>query len=127
MRKLMRLVVLLAVALAVPVQGVAAAAADPCMASGHHGTTDAAAHDHPDGDRGHAAQGGHGHATHDDRGHAVHGCAHCAACCAGVALGFFNDILLAKHDAESPRVVAPAPFAGIAAQKLDRPPRPILA
>lgn len=134
--RLLRWVLFLAVALAVPVQGVAAVAAGQCMAFGHHDGGMAAAHDAPNngheggpGHQGHGdgdAYGSPGHESHqapqqDDGASADH-CAPCVACCAAAAISPSFQPLDPHSGTEFLVEATGTPFSGIAPESLDRPP-----
>jgi hypothetical protein len=134
--RLLRWVLFLAVALAVPVQGFAAVVAGQCMAFGHHEGGMAAAHGAQDS--GH--EGGHGHQGHGDGhassspGHESHEapqqddgasadhCAPCVACCAAAAISSpFPPFV--PDSVKSPLVEAKGTsYSGTAPESLDRPP-----
>src|SRR5436190_9451231 len=107
-----RLLVALALVLAVPVQGLAAATADLCMALGHH---DAAVHTH-DGDG-----GAHQHHGHDSPATDKH-CAPCIACCAAAAIALSAPLVIADERADSVVAAGPRALVGIPLDTLDRPP-----
>jgi hypothetical protein len=138
--RLVRLLLVLAVALAVPLQGFAAVAAGQCMAFGHHEGGMAAAHG---GDAGHATHESHadGHESHAD-GHESHHqpqdshhgpqaqdsdsagehCAPCVACCAAAAISSSFQPFV-PDSVKSPLVEATGTsYSGIAPGSLDRPP-----
>jgi len=123
LKTLPRLFVVLAIALAVPVQGVAAVSAGVCMDLGHgagttpehdHGTSghahdsDAAAH-HEDG------------AGNDGASHNAH-CPPCVSCCAAAAIASFPAVFLPEQAAASVPAALPASFSGVLPERLDRPP-----
>jgi|SRR5688572_20932445 hypothetical protein len=107
-RRLLRMLVALALALAVPLQGFAAASAGLCMVLGHH-QTEAPAHTHEDG------------ATPEHHPAAEH-CAPCVACCAAAAIASSAPLVLADERADHVSVAALASFTGIPPGTLDRPP-----
>ena len=113
--KLIRLLVAFALALSVPLQGLAAATAELCMALGDHGGGTAASHAH-DGD---AADHQHDHhAGADDAA----GKPHCPPCCAAAAISPSSQVFLPEAPAASPIGVAPPSYSAIQPDKLDRPP-----
>jgi hypothetical protein len=119
--KLFRLAIVLAVALAVPLQGAAAVSAAQCMALGHHDM--AGGHDHAPADHG-------VHEQHEHKSHAPATGAHCgpsAACCATAAISFFIPVAIAIRGVESPIAALPSSLAGLQPDQLDRPPRQFLA
>jgi len=113
--KLLRLLVALALTLAVPLQGFAAATAGICMAIGHH---DAASHTHS-GDAG--AEHQHGYDEGQSQAGTKH-CPPCVACCAAAAISSSAPIVI--PDQRSDRLIAAGAsfFAGIQPGTLDRPP-----
>jgi hypothetical protein len=99
--KFLRLLVVVAISLAVPIQGVLGATASLCMTQSH----DAGSHHHDNGQSHH-----HGH------------CAPCVACCTGVAIASSVRPVFQPLPASAPDILAmPAP-AGIQPDALDRPP-----
>lgn len=131
MRSLWRFVLVWLMALAIPVQGVAAVGMLHCAAApadqahalhdGHH-----PGHHHAGGDQ--AEAGDDAGLSQADDGHALgHKCSACAACCAGLGLpahvAEFGKANVAQAIALPP-VAAPA---GVVLGRLDRPPRPTLA
>jgi hypothetical protein len=138
--RLVRLLLVLAVALAVPLQGFAAVAAGQCMAFGHHEGGMAAAHGGVDG---HASQQSHadghespagGHESHHQSQDSHHGaqaqdtdsagehCAPCVACCAAAAISPSFQPLVPDSGTEFLVDAAGTSFSGIAPESLDRPP-----
>ena len=84
MKSLSRLAFLLLLAIAVPVQGMAAVAAGQCMAFGHHDAAASQEHDahaHDDGADGH----GHTAQQQADDSKSPH-CGPCTACCASASI-----------------------------------------
>lgn len=107
-RNVVRLLLALALALAVPFQGYAVASAGLCMALGQHDA--GATHSH-DTD----SPGGH----HDnDSSH----CAPCVACCASAAIAACEPPIVADANRALPGAAAPPLFDGIRRSPLDRPP-----
>jgi len=82
-KKLARLLVAVAVIIAVPIQGMAAISAGLCMTLGHHDVTDAAMHDHLD-EQGASTASSHEHQADDAPGNAH--CGPCVACCASASI-----------------------------------------
>ena len=116
--RLLRLFLAVVLALTVPLQGFAAAAAGMCMQLGHHGAADA----------GHAHDGGeadaHDHHSHDagqSQDSASH-CAPCVACCAAAAISGSVPLVTADAVADAVNAAGPPAFIGIQPQALDRPP-----
>ena len=123
-KSLLRALVMLFVALTVPVQGMAAVTADLCMALGQHGTP--AAHEY--GADGHVHD--HGAVTlpqHDEgkgsdkSSHDSH-CPPCVSCCAATAIASFPPVFVSDQAASIVIAALPAPFYGVAPDRLDRPP-----
>ena len=121
-KSLFRLLVVLALALTVPVQGIAAVGADLCMALGHHGNG-VAAHEH--GSAGHAHEGSEA-AHHHDAGKGTDKsgahCPPCASCCATTAIASFPDVFIPDRQGYSVVAEHFAFFAGAPLHRLDRPP-----
>jgi len=114
--KFLRLLVALALAFAIPMQGMASVTAGVCMAIGHHDAGTPASHDH-----GHDADHSSDHsAPHEDD--STSHCAPCVACCAAASIAPALQVFVPQ---ESPPAAFPAlPFlpAGFLPEKLDRPP-----
>jgi hypothetical protein len=119
-RKLGRLLLVLAIALAVPAQGAAAVSARMCMAFGHHEASlaqaQSAEHAHHADE---AAPAGHSHSdTANGAGH----CAPCVSCCAAASISTAAAVFsqlppdreIAVHAATTPPEFHP--------DRLDRPP-----
>lgn len=120
-KSLLRLVVVLILAVAVPVQGIAAVSAGVCMALGHH-SGEASAHDH--------AADGHGHdrapSHHHDEGKGgeksgAH-CPPCVSCCAAAAITSFAQVFVPEQATNVSVAALPASFDGVPPDRLDRPP-----
>ena len=112
--KFLRLVLALALALAVPLQGFAAVAGGICMANGHH---DGASHSH-DGDSG---KHPHEHDSEQAPASSAH-CPPCVACCAAAAISSPAPLVIADTGTDTVSPATPASFAGIQLDTLDRPP-----
>jgi hypothetical protein len=113
--KFIRLFLAFALALAIPLQGVASVTAGVCMAIGHHdaaGTPDS--HDHGHG-ADHAAPQG-------DEDPASSHCAPCVACCAAASIAPAAQVFVPQES--PPAAIAALPFLppGFLPEKLDRPP-----
>jgi len=118
-RALFRILAATLLALAVPLQGMAAVAAGQCMAFGHHqnaGGQDHGSHEH-DGDAGSQEPAD----KHADEGQSSH-CGPCAACCASASMA---------APAAASTLAAPSPVEhffsqlappGVEPQRFDRPP-----
>jgi hypothetical protein len=108
-----RLVCVIALALLLPLQGLAAATTGMCLALGHH--AGAAEHSHD----GNAAEPHiHDEAPSSTAAH----CGPCVACCAAAAISI--SVAIAPGEGRTGDVNAPAPpsFSGIPPKTLDRPP-----
>lgn len=126
--KLIRLLAV-AMALVIPLQGMAALAAGICMSAGHH--QGAAA------DEGHAAHGHDAdeHAVHShdetvgeasaaeagDAGETAH-CGPCAACCASASIAGAVAFMIAAPPTHPQYVFSQHPPLGFQPRALDRPP-----
>lgn len=118
MQRFLGRLLLAALILVLPVQGMATLAAGMCMALGHHGAAQADAHDHDAHD--HHAQGQHDHQPRQaaDHGH----CGPCVACCAAASIS--GPVAFSPRAAPQGAVdaIAPLPAHGRLAERLDRPP-----
>lgn len=114
MASLARLLVF-ALVLLIPLQGMAALSVAQCMTLGHH----QGAMDHDGQNDGHDHQ--HDGAAQDEGDQSGH-CGPCVACCASAAIAPATTIGIPDHPAASARPAEPPFFAGIAPAKLDRPP-----
>lgn len=115
-RPLLRLILALALVLAVPLQGWAAAAAGACMALGHHDAPPAHAHDG-------GADADHQHAHDPDQpAESTAHCPPCTACCASAVIAPSSMLLPLEERAEVLNVAAPPFFTGIRRTVVDRPP-----
>lgn len=146
MPRLLRTLLMWLLALALPVQGFAAASMAGCGA--RHGV--AAVHSHAMGMHGHAAQLAHhahghlanamaqaGHSHHADEGatsgHHHDGkfsktsCSACASCCMSAALPATLVVFEATRVRDTFVSLAPQPVASFVSGGLERPPRPVLA
>jgi len=123
--KLSRILIALALALVVPIQGAAAATAGLCMALGHH-DAGVASHDHAMGHGAHHVRGDHsdadhGHEISDDTPSNAH-CPPCVACCAAAAISSFPRILVPELPTASVIAAPELSYSGIQPERLDRPP-----
>jgi hypothetical protein len=127
--RLSRILIAATLALAVPIQGAAAATAGLCMALGHHGAGAASSHDHAtDHGAHHHAHGvdsgadhRHAHEVSDNSSDGAH-CPPCVACCAAAAISPFAGVFIPERPGAS---VTDAPdlfLSGIQPERLDRPP-----
>lgn len=115
-RRLVRLICAFVLALAVPLQGFAAAAGAMCMTVGHHDAALAHVHDgHDDGD----AHNGHDHGQPADS--SAH-CPPCTSCCASAAIAPSLAAVQLDEHTQVLNGLAPPHFAGIQRALLDRPP-----
>lgn len=120
--RLLRLLAL-AIAIAVPIQGMAAVAAGQCMAFGHH-EQDPGNDSDP-----HAGQDAHGHEGHshasDDGGDAGGHCGPCVACCASASIAGPSALPVVSSSSNIKYVLSQAAPPGIELHRLDRPPLPL--
>ena len=123
----LKLVRLLAVVLAllVPMQGMAAVAADLCMAFGHHQDAgmehDAHAADgHDHATHSHDEAGSNAHAENTD-GKAAH-CGPCTACCASAGIAGAVGFSIPSSPASADYVFSQYPLLGVQPSGLFRPP-----
>src|SRR5438045_5969583 len=128
--KVLRWFALLALTLAVPLQGFAAVTGGLCMAMGHHGH--ASGIEHVQAGSSEDAQGleEHLHPTHSPTGHThsdgdhsgtAH-CAPCVACCAATAITPSTLLFVPDEPPVSATAAASASFTGVSPDQLDRPP-----
>jgi hypothetical protein len=114
--KLLRILLLIAIALAVPLQGLAAVSAGLCMASGHHHSEHApAGHDHDMGSIDHEQP------AEDTSGSNSH-CPPCVSCCAAVAIAPAPEPRLPSVAPAAPVPSKQYSMAGFLPEQLDRPP-----
>src|SRR5262245_53378239 len=91
MRRVLRLMVVVILACAVPLQGIASVAAGQCMALSHHDDGSNADHSHSHDTGGELDLAAHGHSDDAASSHS-HGdekgahCGPCVACCASVSI-----------------------------------------
>src|SRR5688572_12691251 len=113
----LRLIRLLAivVALAVPLQGLAAVVAGQCMAFGHHSTS-GESHSHGQG-----SQDGHVEAGDEGDGTGAH-CGPCTACCASASIAGRTGLSILSSPSSATYVFSPFPPIGVQPDRLDRPP-----
>lgn len=116
----------IAIALVVPVQGMATVMAGLCMGAGHH--QDAGA-------QGHAAHGDgsdHGAHSHDEHGVNTEAgdpadgttahCGPCAACCASASIAGATGVSLVSLPSNAAYVFSQSPPPSVLLDGLDRPP-----
>jgi hypothetical protein len=118
--RLLRLLAI-AVAIAVPIQGMAAVTAGQCMAFGHH--EPGAGHD-GHGESTHAPGDADASPTHehDEQEPGDAHCGPCAACCASASIAGAVPVPVFSSHANTKYVLSQAAPPGIAPQRLDRPP-----
>lgn len=120
----LRIVVLVLLALAIPVQGMAAVSAAQCMAFGHHDNPANHGHthaqDHADGDE-HAAHSHDNHDGNDTSGKAAH-CGPCVACCTSASIAGHVEFPLLPSRSEGQHLFTQFPPLGVQPDGLDRPP-----
>jgi len=108
-----RLLIVWLIAMAIPLQGMAAAAAGVCMSLGHHDAahdaTMSAGHEH---DADHSA---------DEKPQEAH-CAPCVACCAAASIAPTPHMALPVLLPDAAIAASAAPPAGSVPETLDRPP-----
>jgi len=117
-RRLFRLLILLAVALAVPLQGAAAVSVGQCMALGHHDMADGHSQAHSGADHG---ASGHHHGDHEKTHGGAH-CGPCVACCASVSIAGSVTLFSPAAPARAAETVPLQFLAGVLPDELDRPP-----
>jgi hypothetical protein len=138
MRTVARLLLLILVAIAVPVQGALAVTVGQCRSFDHHAADSghplashheaekqtSHGHDHGDssGRAGIPEQGGGESAISDESAPAASGCAPCSACCASPAISGPVQPLLAQDAASLPDPQADVRRVSFRPSRLDRPP-----
>ena len=115
--RLARILITLALALTVPIQGAAAATAGLCMVLGHHETAVAGSHNHAAGADHHPD-----HHTGSDKSAGSAHCPPCVACCATAAISPLAWIFVPEPPTVSVIAASEPLFPGIQPDKLDRPP-----
>jgi hypothetical protein len=114
--RLLRLLLLVAIAFAVPTQGFAAVSAGLCTASGHHhGEHAPAAHEHDMG------SSDHQHPAGDKSANSAH-CPPCVSCCAAVAIAPAAAPRLPSFAPAAPVASKQYSIAGFLPERLERPP-----
>jgi hypothetical protein len=111
--KLLRLVVAFALALAMPLQGLASVTAGVCMAVGHHDAGTPGSHDHGDGPD---------HSTPHDEGSDSAHCAPCVACCAAASIAPASQVFVPEVSPPAAIAAVPLLHPGSLPEELDRPP-----
>jgi hypothetical protein len=125
-RIFLRLLAVALLALAIPLQGLAAVTAGQCMTFGHH--QDAGHESHGDAQDG---EDGHDHAAHshsdesagnaDDEGAGAH-CGPCTACCASASIAGPQGLSILSDPSDAQYVFSQFPPIGVQPDGLDRPP-----
>jgi len=114
-RRLTRLLIAFALALTIPVQGLAAVTAGLCMAMGHHqADMSAPAHDH-------GADHSHDQDNSDQPSDQAH-CAPCVACCAAAHIAPATQAFVAAASPAAAIAAPPSASPGFLPDQLDRPP-----
>src|SRR5215467_2196712 len=116
--KAIRSIVVLLLALAVPLQGVAVVTAGLCMAMGHHDSGHGLDNMPGHGGDGHDEDAA-GHSKHSDADHSKPHCAPCVACCAATAIPSRASLFVPDRPAASLIAAASASFTGISPDHLD--------
>ncbi len=114
--KFVRLLVALALAFAIPMQGMASVTAGVCMAIGHHDAGTPASHDH-----GHDADPSSDHSVPHEDDSTSH-CAPCVACCAAASIAPALQVFVPQESPPAAFPALPSLPAGFLPEKLDRPP-----
>jgi hypothetical protein len=114
--KFLRLLIAFALALAIPLQGMASVSAGVCMVIGHH-------------DAGTPASHGHGHdadhsAPQGDDSDPAH-CAPCVACCAAASIAPAAQLFVPESSPPAAIAALPRLHPGFLPETLDRPPLPL--
>jgi hypothetical protein len=124
--KILRLLVALVLALAIPLQGAASVTAGICMAIGHHDAGAPASHDHGGDATSHDHKGDADHhsAPDDDGSDAAH-CAPCVACCAAASIAPAAQVFLLEDSPAAAVAALPYLHPGFLPEELDRPPLPL--
>jgi hypothetical protein len=118
--QMLRLLVSVALLLAIPAQGIAAVTGSLCMALGGHGAAETG--DAPHAHDGAAHGSSHDHDTGHDDGSPQSHCGPCVACCASAAIASVLTVPLASAIASAPLPSSlPAPEAA-RPDRLERPP-----
>lgn len=123
MKLLARVLVVVLVALAVPLQGALAVTGGQCMALEHHdgapGGHDYASHSHAVDS--HAGDAGTAHGQADDGAGTGH-CGPCTACCASASIGAPQSFNVASTAAHASYVFSQFPPIAVQPGGVDRPP-----
>jgi hypothetical protein len=127
--KLLRMLVAFAMALLVPLQGMAGVGAGLCAELGGHESV--AVHEHGADHHGAAHQHETGESAadhHDDEGAGNEGpagnphCPPCVACCAAAAISSFTPVFIPEAPAAFVITEISRSFTGVQPETLDRPP-----
>ncbi|MED5622383.1 hypothetical protein [Ideonella sp. BN130291] len=128
MRTLARLLALWLIAVALPIQGVAAATMLHCAGMPSHEAAVAGPGDHHEGHGGHHHAGaatepaGDAHATHHPAG-GKHSCSACASCCSATALPAMPLLLVSQGVTEPLTPDPERPLVAFLTGGPERPPR----
>lgn len=124
-KKLIRVLVAVLVALAVPLQGAAAVAAGQCMALGHHqdgGQDQPHAHDGSDDAAGAHEDAAETTAEGSQEGAKNPHCGPCVACCASASIAGSPGPAILGAPANTKYVLSQSPPRGFNPHGIDRPP-----
>jgi hypothetical protein len=129
LKGLSRIIAVLLVAVALPLQGLAAVTAGQCMSFGHH--EHSAGYENHGQEHGQPSDGAvaHDHAAHShddakDGGTATHSahCGACTACCASASIAGRASLSIPSSPAAAEYVFSQLPPPGFQPDGLDRPP-----
>jgi hypothetical protein len=116
-----RMLVAFAMALLVPLQGIAGVSAGLCMELGHQ-EAPATAHAHVS-THDHGTADHHDHNTAGDEHTAGNAhCPPCVACCAAAAISSYSLVFIPEAPAAFVIAAHPPSFSGVQPETLDRPP-----
>lgn len=118
MLRLIRPLIAFALALSIPLQGLAAVTAGLCMGMGHHADMPAPAHEASAHDHGADHTHDQQNSGSDDSAH----CAPCVACCAAAHIAPADRVCLRTFSPAAAIAVLPPGSAGFLPEQLDRPP-----
>ena len=121
LNRAVRLLIALTLALAIPIQGLAAMNAGLCMALGEHQTIADSAYDHaaPHHEQD-STSSQHSHSDGDAASHAH--CGPCVACCAAATISAPVHVYPPEPPAAAPLAALSLAPAGVLPEQLDRPP-----
>lgn len=115
-----RLLIAFAIAVMVPLQGLAAMTAGLCMAMGHHDAGMLADHDHAAPHEHAAHEGGPDHGSQD--GDSSAHCAPCVACCAAACIASATQVSIPHPRPLAALAALHAAPPGFVPDSFDRPP-----